>query len=198
MAAAPKPLTTGQIATHCGVNYRTVIRWIERGELQAHRLPGRGDYRVQVQDFLAFLERHDIPIPKEFEAVSMSQQSEPRVLIVDDEPAMARSIARILRRARIETRIENNAFLAGQRLESFRPDVMTLDLQMPGLNGFAILEHLQKQQTSRPRILVISGMTNRSLAAALEGGADEVLPKPFTNHELLEKVQSLLNAQPTI
>lgn len=63
-------LTTGEIAKYCGVNSRTVIRWIERGHLRAYHLPGRGDSRVEVQDFLDFLRRHQMPVPEEFQEFS--------------------------------------------------------------------------------------------------------------------------------
>ena len=48
-------LTTGEVARFCGVNFRTVLRWIERGQLVAYRLPGRGDHRIKMDDFLAFM-----------------------------------------------------------------------------------------------------------------------------------------------
>ena len=40
-------LTTGDIAKYCNVNFRTVVRWVERGLLKSHKLPGRGDNRIQ-------------------------------------------------------------------------------------------------------------------------------------------------------
>ena len=59
-------LTTGEIANYCGVNFRTVIRWIQRGQLRAYQLPGRGDNRVEVHNFIAFLRENNIPIPRDF------------------------------------------------------------------------------------------------------------------------------------
>ena len=56
-------LTTGEIAEYCGVNFRTVIRWIKRGHLEAYQLPGRGDNRIKVEDFIHFLDEHKMPIP---------------------------------------------------------------------------------------------------------------------------------------
>ena len=64
-----RTLTTGEIAHYCGVNFRTVIRWIKRGYLNAFQLPGRGDNRVEMRDFLAFLERHNLPIPEELQEI---------------------------------------------------------------------------------------------------------------------------------
>ena len=47
-------LTTGEAAKYCGVNFRTVIRCIERGHLKAYKLPGRGDNRIPVKDCVRF------------------------------------------------------------------------------------------------------------------------------------------------
>ena len=58
-------LTTGEVAKFCGVNFRTVIRWIERGHLEAYKLPGRGDNRIPVESFIAFLQQNNMPIPLE-------------------------------------------------------------------------------------------------------------------------------------
>lgn len=56
-------LTTGEVAKYCGVNFRTVIRWIERGHLQAYKLPGRGDNRIPIESFIEFLQDNNMPVP---------------------------------------------------------------------------------------------------------------------------------------
>ena len=56
-------LTTGEVAKYCGVNFRTVIRWIERGHLEAYKLPGRGDNRIPVDSFVNFLKGNNMPVP---------------------------------------------------------------------------------------------------------------------------------------
>lgn len=56
-------LTTTQAAEYCGVHFRTVIRWINKGLLVAFKLPGRGDNRVLVQDLANFMLENDMPIP---------------------------------------------------------------------------------------------------------------------------------------
>jgi excisionase family DNA binding protein len=61
--AWPEYLTTGAVARHCGVSKVTVLRWIEKGELTAFRLPG-GQNRVHRDDFYAFTTKHNIPIKK--------------------------------------------------------------------------------------------------------------------------------------
>lgn len=63
-------LTTGEVASFCDVNFRTVIRWIKRGHLKAYQLPGRGDNRIVIKDFLQFLVEHSMPIPDQFQPLA--------------------------------------------------------------------------------------------------------------------------------
>ena len=90
-----KTLTSGEIASYCDVNLRTVIRWIENGKLKGFKLPGRGNNRVLVEDFIEFLERHDMPIPD-----ALKGDATPSILIVDDEMPVAKSIQRVAQASR--------------------------------------------------------------------------------------------------
>jgi two-component system, OmpR family, response regulator VicR len=179
-------LTTGEIARHCGVNFRTVIRWIKRGELKAFQLPGRGDNRVPVRDFIQFLKQNQMPIPEEFSHL------ERRVLIVDDDANLARSIARTLARAGFETETAADGFQAGARVEAFAPTVMTLDLSMPGLGGLDVIRFVRGEESlAQLKILVVSAMPLDKLKAAVAAGADDYLEKPFDNAELIARVENL-------
>jgi excisionase family DNA binding protein len=60
MRDTTKILTTSDIARHCGVSRKSVIRWIEQGRIKAYRTPG-GHYRIQQTNFLDFLEQFDMP-----------------------------------------------------------------------------------------------------------------------------------------
>ena len=181
-------LTTGDIAKYCGVNFRTVIRWIDKGHLKAFKLPGRGNNRIQVQDFLSFLQNNHMPIPEKL------RQFTRRVLVVDDDPSMAETIRRTLHVARFEAKAVNSGFQAGAALSTFLPAVMTLDLQMPGLNGFDVLKFVRNDENlSRVKVLVISAADKTELHRALECGADDVLEKPFEWEELINRVNKLLD-----
>jgi excisionase family DNA binding protein len=187
--AAPV-LTSREAGQRCGVSFRTVIRWIERGDLPAYRLPGRGDYRIALADLRDFARRHGLPEPV---VASEAPACSNRILIVDDEPSMARAIQRVLRPAGFETLVTADGFQAGSMLHSFAPALMTLDLQMPGLDGFGVLRFLRDSKP-RPqlRVLVVSGESEQRLREARELGADETLAKPFINEQLLATVQALL------
>ncbi len=180
-----KSYTTGEIASFCGVNFRTVIRWIERDLMVAHRLPGRGDYRVLEQDLLDFLRQNELPVPAEIDNSN-------RVLIVDDEPAMVRAIERVLRRKGLETRSAADGFHAGTLLTEFAPGLMTLDLQMPGLGGLNVLKLIRADKRyAALRVLVVSGLPDPMLKRAMEEGASAVLRKPFTDQELNAAIDRL-------
>lgn len=185
-----RTLTTGEIAQYCNVNFRTVIRWIKRGHMKAYQLPGRGDNRVEVGEFIRFLHKYNMPVPAEF------QPRHTRVLIVDDDRAATHAIQRALRRAGFETEIALDGFSAGALLESFSPQVMTLDLSMPGLGGLEVLRFVRNHsRLSQTRVLIISGMSAERLGEALEAGADEALAKPFDNSELVERVSRLAGVE---
>ncbi|SFV18032.1 response regulator [Pseudoduganella namucuonensis] len=185
----PDVLTTGEAARICGVNFRTVSRWIERGLLPAYKLPGRGDKRVLGEDLRRFMLENNIPDR------SIPAALPRRILIADDEPAMARAIARVLHMAGFETAIASNGFEAGALLPTFKPGVMTLDLRMPGTDGMAVLRFMQTAELAVPtRILVVSADTEQRLQEALALGAYGVLRKPFSNEALLAAVQQLYAA----
>ena len=182
-------LTTGEIATHCGVDFRTVLRWIQKGYLKSFKLPGRGDNRVRIEDFLNFLRRNDIPIPSEFQP----EEELKRVLIIEDEADMARAMERVLRKAGFKTLVAPDGFRAGALLGTFLPSVMTLDLKLPGLSGLDVLRFVRETpRLAGVKILVVSAMPRGELEKAIMAGADDILEKPFSNEELLTKVLRLV------
>ncbi len=184
-----RSLTTGEVAKYCGVNHRTVLRWIKAGHLEAFQLPGRGDHRVPVETCVAFLEKHEIPIPDELVTEKVCR----RVLIVEDEAQVARLIDHYLQKEGFETQIAEDGFQAGAMLATFQPGLMTLDLNMPRLKGSEVLKFVRTDPRFRTlKVLVISGMGEEELQAALEAGADAVLTKPFKSAALIAEVRRLL------
>jgi two-component system response regulator VicR len=184
-----KSLTTGEIAKYCQVNLRTVIRWIAAGKLKGYKLPGRGNNRVQIDDFIDFLKLHRMPIPSDL----LPKTTAPSILIVDDELIFGTAIRRILRKDNYDCAIATDGFQAGVMLKTLKPDLMTLDLTMPGIDGFDVLAYVRSQEEFKDlKILVISALPESKLSEAILVGASDVLSKPFENDELLAKVSALL------
>lgn len=185
-----KSLTSGDIAQHCEVSVRTAIRWIDNGRLKGYKLPGRGDNRVKVTDFIIFLKTNNLPIPEIF------QNRSQRILIIDDDKNMAQSIKRQLKKYDFEIKLITDPFKAGALLGSYQPDLITLDLKMPRMNGFEIIKFIRSSQKyNHIKILTISGLNRKQLEKSIAAGANSFLEKPFEKNELLEKISELIGTQ---
>jgi len=181
-------LTTGDIAKLCGVNFRTVIRWIQRGHLKAFQLPGRGDNRVQVPDFIEFLNQNNMPIPIEL------QPSGKRVLIVEGDLKIAGTIDRALRKAGFETQLASDGFSAGALASSFNPSVMTIDVGMKGIDGAQAIRLVRGDaRIGLAKIIAVtSASTSKKKAEELlAAGADKVLHRPLRGADLIQVVTDL-------
>lgn len=110
-----KTLTTGEVAKFCGVNFRTVIRWIERGHLDAYKLPGRGDNRIPVESFIGFLKKNNIPIPEELSPNSYT------LLLLASEDSFSSELAAFIRKAGWEPLITNDPLHFGYNLAKKEP-----------------------------------------------------------------------------
>jgi len=198
-------LTTGEVAKYCGVNFRTVIRWIEKGYLQSYKLPGRGDNRIPVKSFVEFLESNGMPVPSELTQESHgddntatspeagAEATNTKILVIEDEELMAKSIKRALVRCGYQVEHASNGIEAGIMLERFQPGLITLDLQMPGMSGFEVLEALKANDNyASIKVLVVSAATKVKMLEVMELGVDGVLEKPFQSSDLIEQVQALM------
>ena len=202
-----KVYTTGQIAKICGVNFRTVIRWIKNGKIEAYALPGRGDKRVTHQSLVKFMNDNSIPL-ESLENDSSDDAIEPikkvytandakEILIVDDDENLLSSLKRILS---IESTLKeykittiSNSFKAGEYLSNQIPSIVLLDLSMPGMTGFDIIRHI-RGKNKEVKIIVISAMPDHDLQKAINEGADLAVKKPYDAIDLTAKILEALDA----
>ena len=116
------------------------------------------------------------------------------ILIIEDQPEMAQAIRRVLKLAGYETNIASDGFHAGALLSSIKPALITLDLKMPGLDGFEVLDYIRSHPDLKHiKVLIVSAELDENLNRAIELGANDTLPKPFENSVLLAKVKSLVS-----
>ena len=183
-----RALTTGEVANYVGVNFQTVLRWIQKGHIKAHKLPGRGDHRVTIPDFLSFLADFDLPVPEDFRTVSDC------VLVVEDEPLISKLIKLTLEGANYSVITASNGFEAGSLLHQHVPSLITLDLKMPGLDGMSVLKFIRSNEKYNDvKVLIISAHLDLDEREYLEQGANGILKKPFKNEVLLDQVSQLLS-----
>jgi two-component system phosphate regulon response regulator PhoB len=117
-----------------------------------------------------------------------------RILVVDDEPDITALVAYHLAKAgyRVSTAANGTDALRSAREE--RPDVVVLDLMLPGLSGYEVLQELRKREETRD-VGVILLTARREEADRIRGlslGADDYLTKPFSPHELALRVAALI------
>lgn len=185
-----KPLTTGEIADFCHVHLRTVLQWIHDGKLKAYRTPGNHS-RVSVDDFVAFLKQYNMPVPPHL----ASRSSNRKVLIVDDDANMVNSIKRLFKKEQaFEIDVAYDGFEAGIKLLLFKPDLVVLDMKMPGMNGFEVAQKVKRSANcEHTKIIAVSAYFEEGDKDKLHKiGVDYSLDKPFNSQDLIDKAKELL------
>ena len=118
-----------------------------------------------------------------------------RVLVVDDEDEMRRALRTGLQHAGFEVHGVGSGEDALAQVAGWRPDVVLLDLGLPGMSGFSVLERL-RSHGDRTVVIVISVMPGeQDKVRALELGADDYVVKPFGMRELLARIRAVLRRQ---
>jgi DNA-binding response OmpR family regulator len=121
-----------------------------------------------------------------------------RVLIAEDEPNIVESLMFLLERAGFDVDCEVNGQIALDKALSSLPDMMILDVMLPGLDGLEILRRLRADsRTAQLPVLVLSAKGQREdRETALNIGADLYITKPFSNAEVVAAVMRLADAAP--
>ncbi len=179
-----RALTPANVGEFLGVSIKTVIGWIQKGELLAYQLPGYCHNRVRPADFIEFLEENRIPIPAEL--------AEPpnRVLIVEDDMAAAQALEHPLRD--FHPVVARTAFEAGRLVTTLAPAVIILDPEKKGLCGFDVIRTLSNApDLFASKVLAVSALPEKQLEAAMAAGAWAMMSKPFTSVELIAAVVQL-------
>jgi len=125
--------------------------------------------------------------------VAMNDGHRGRILVVDDEPTIAEIVSRYLERAHYETRIAADGHAALARAATWHPDLVVLDLMLPGLDGLEVMRLLR--EGSGPRVAVILLTAKGEQSDRIDGlrlGADDYVVKPFSPAELVARVDAVL------
>ena len=118
-----------------------------------------------------------------------------RILAVDDEPDLTELIAYHLGRNGHVVETAANGWEAIDQVNRHRPDLILLDLMLPDLDGFGFCEILRRNPATAtiPVIIISAWASNDSRLLGLELGALDYITKPFSPHELVERVNRFLN-----
>jgi DNA-binding response OmpR family regulator len=111
------------------------------------------------------------------------------ILIADDEARISRFIEKGLRSLGFATRVATNGPDALDLAMSGEFDLLVLDVNLPGMDGFAVLENLRGSGSRMPVIMLTARIEIHDTVAGLEGGADDYLGKPFRFDELVARIR---------
>jgi putative two-component system response regulator len=125
---------------------------------------------------------------------SLAQEKPSRILVADDDEHIRRFLGDFLRLEGYEVVEVGNGESALQTMAKDPPDLLLLDVMMPGINGIEVCRHLKSAQITRliPVVVLTAQQDSATKVKALEAGADDFLGKPFNNIELQARVRSLL------
>jgi DNA-binding response OmpR family regulator len=116
----------------------------------------------------------------------------PRLLIVEDEPALARGLLDNFVEEGYDVTVEARGDRAVAAVRTLRPDLLVLDVMLPGRSGLDVLRELRSAGASLPILMLTAKGDVVDRVVGLELGADDYLPKPFAIRELLARVRALL------
>lgn len=118
------------------------------------------------------------------------------VLVAEDERNIAESLAFLMEKAGLEVRVAYDGTTTLEMLAARAPDVVLLDLMLPGCDGFEVLETVRANPACRNvRVLILTAKGREiDRRKAMELGVDDFVTKPFSTREVVERVKALLPA----
>lgn len=177
--------STHDVAKICCVTPTTVIRWIEDGLIPAFKTVG-GHRRVRREDLEKVCRDRGIP----FNVPTGTEVG--RILVVDDEPVVLELVSDVVKELshKFEVEVAKDAFDAGRLVATFRPQLIFLDLMMPGVDGFEVCTRLKKDAaTTNTEVIAITGYyTEANMERIINAGAVACLKKPLDVLEVRGRV----------
>ncbi|RBI69307.1 two-component system response regulator [Vreelandella sulfidaeris] len=117
-----------------------------------------------------------------------------KVLVVDDEPNIVLSLEFLMEQAGFEVVTAEDGEQALARVKDDQPDLLLLDISLPGISGFDVLERLRSEEATAqlPIIMLTAHGRDVEREKGMALGADDYITKPFSTQSLVEKVKTLL------
>ena len=120
-----------------------------------------------------------------------------RVLLAEDEPNIVESLSFLLERAGFKVTVETDGRQALDAALADAPDVLVLDVMLPGIDGYEVLRQLRsdRRAAKTPVIMLTAKGQREDRETAIESGADLFITKPFANSEIIAAVKRLANGR---
>ncbi len=118
-------------------------------------------------------------------------QTHRRIAVVEDEASIAASVAARLRSEGFDVEIARDGLAAVDLCRTYRPDLVVLDLMLPGIDGLEVCRRIQRDRRI-PVLMLTARDTETDLEVGLGVGGDDYMTKPFSPRELVARVKALL------
>lgn len=175
-------LTPNEVAELLLVSPVTVRQWAQKGKLEARTTAG-GHRRFSMDAVRKFAIEEGM-------AARLKDKVSRSILVVDDDDHLNRFLVELFRSRDGGALVESasNGFEAGSKVHQVMPDVVLLDIMMPGMDGFQVCEKLKADvDTMHIQVIAMSGYhSDENEQRVIKAGADKFLKKPFTNREVLQ------------
>lgn len=176
-------MTLGQAAKFLGVAQSTIRKWSDQGRVPAFYTPG-GHRRYRRRDLETFLERSG----------PGGKSGGPLVLVVDDDARLREFMRVNLEMEGYTVREASSAEEALGSIEDQAPELVLLDVVMPGIDGWEMLQRMQERYGSIPVIMFSGQVDANSAGDAEQRGARGFVGKPFDPQQLIERAKQLVPA----
>lgn len=116
------------------------------------------------------------------------------VLVAEDERNLAEALSFLMQRAGFEVTIARDGPSTVEAARRIKPDIIVLDIMLPGFDGFEVVSALKSQTPEHvPRIIMLTAKGHeKDKRRALELGVDDYITKPFSNRDVVERVHALV------
>ena len=122
-----------------------------------------------------------------------------KILIADDEPSIVAAVEFLLKRGGYEVRVARSGDEALELIEASPPDLVLLDVMMPGRSGYEVCKRLRERPEWKDvKIIMLSAKgRDAEVSRGLSLGADVYITKPFSTRDLMAKIHGLLGSEPS-
>ena len=178
-------LTPSECAKRLNVAAVTLRKWAQQNMLEAVVTPG-GHRRYALEVVVDFAKKYNLPFADD------DLDETRRILIVDDDPQVCRYLELLFAKFGdlAVTEQVQDGFEAGHMLHTFLPNIVLLDLMMPGIDGYEVCRLIKAHPATRHiRVIAITGFyTEENIERIIAAGAEACLSKPIDRSALLESV----------
>ncbi len=183
-------LTLGEAARYLGVAQSTIRKWADSGRIETFKTPG-GHRRFKRDDLDRFMYGDAVSLPS-----SRGLDGPPVVLVVDDDADVRAMIREALENEGFRVDEGGSAIQGIERINQRVPDLMMLDVSMPGIDGWEMLRRVRdKLDVEQLPVVIFSGkITAGELGRAPDRGAQGYFSKPFDPRQLVAQAKALIGA----